>query len=279
MPTSMRHLGLVFVAVVALTATAPRQAEAETVAELINAIRLGELLDIMSEEGEAYGDTIAEDLFLGDGGAEWGEVVSRIYDPEWMKTEFYDAFAEALDGDDVGAMVSFFEAEPGREIISLELAARRALMDEAIEESSKAAAAQMLSEETERANQLRRFVDANDLVETNVTGALNANLAFMTGLLDGGALPDGLTESELLNTVWAQEPEIRISTLEWVFGYAGLAYAPLSDDDMETYIAFSESPAGEQMNDALFEAFDVVFNQISRNLGLGASRFMGQQEL
>ena len=58
-----------------------------------------------------------------------------------------------------------------------------------------------------------------------------------------------------------------------------MAYQPLADEDLEAYIAFSETDAGKQMNSALFEAFDGLFVDVSRDLGRASSRFMLRQEL
>jgi hypothetical protein len=58
-----------------------------------------------------------------------------------------------------------------------------------------------------------------------------------------------------------------------------LAYQPLSDDDLQTYITFSESAEGQVVNTALFVAFDEMFEGISRALGLAASQYMAGQDL
>jgi len=126
---------------------------------------------------------------------------------------------------------------------------------------------------------VEQFVDANDLVETNVVGAMNANFAFYLGLLDGGAFPQELTVDQILADVWSQEDDIRKNTYEWVYSYLLLAYQPLSDADLQTYIAFSESDEGQAMNTALFAAFDEMYEGISRALGLASSEYMSGQDL
>ena len=68
--------------------------------------------------------------------------------------------------------------------------------------------------------------------------------------------------------------EIRRTTTEWVMSFLLLAYQPLSDADLETYIAFSQTPAGQDMNRAVFNAFDQMFIDISRSLGVASSRYM-----
>jgi hypothetical protein len=44
----------------------------------------------------------------------------------------------------------------------------------------------------------RDFIEANDLVERNVSGALNSNFAFYRGLSDGGAFEVEIPEELML---------------------------------------------------------------------------------
>ena len=53
-----------------------------------------------------------------------------------------------------------------------------------------------------------------------------------------------------------QNIDIRQNTTEWVYSFLLLAYEPLEDADLETYIAFSETGAGQDLNAAMFAAFD-----------------------
>ena len=55
-----------------------------------------------------------------------------------------------------------------------------------------------------------------------------------------------------------------------IVDYLGLAYQPLSEADLDAYIAFMESPAGKRLNAAMFVAFDQVFRKVSYNLGRAA---------
>ncbi len=254
--------------------TAPEKVEA-----LYEALGLPEMMQIMRIEGIDYGATIADDMFPSAAGPRWDAMVSEIYDVEMMHEEVRAAFAEELEGDDIDAMLAFFTTEPGRTIVQLEVSAREALLDDAVDEASKEAAALAAADQTPRFDMVTAYVAANDLIETNVVGALNSNYAFYMGLLDGGAMPDGMTAELALQDVWEQEDDIRASTSEWVYSFLYMAYEPLSDDDLQTYIDFSKTDAGQDLNDALFTAFNGMFDDISRALGLASSRMMTSQEL
>lgn len=246
---------------------------------LFNALGLSEMIDIMREEGLAYGAEIAADLLPGRPTGDWDAALATIYDADRMQSEVLEDLGLALANEDIAPILVFFEAEPGATIINLEVTARRALLDDAVEAASKDAAIIARMDETPRYQLIDRFVTVNDLVETNVVGAMNSNYAFYIGLKQGGAFPADLTEDQILSDVWSQESEIRDNTTEWVYSFLLLAYSPLSDADLETYIAFSETPAGAAMNRAIFQAFDGMFEDVSRALGLAAAREMVTQEL
>ena len=253
--------------------------EAEDIAALYEALRLPEILEIMHDEGVAYGEELQTQILAGQGGEAWDRTVERIYDVEWMETTLSGAFSEALDGVDVSNLVDFFTTKRGQEIITLEVTARRALLDPGIEEASKERLAELEADEDPRLAQIRRFAEVNDLVETNVVGALNSNYAFYIGLLEGEAFGGSLSEEQILSDVWSQEEEIRADTEEWLYSYLALAYQPLSDDDLDAYIALSETEDGQVLNTAIFKAFEVISNEISLNLGKAAAYVMSGEDI
>ncbi|SIT78059.1 hypothetical protein SAMN05421665_0700 [Yoonia rosea] len=270
---------LAFAATLAVAPLWAQGRDADKVDQLFDALGMPQLIEIMREEGLAYGETLATDMLPGGRSAEWSMAVSAIYDVEMMTEEVRGVLGEALEGDDVDAMLAFFTSEQGVRIVGLEISARRALLDDAVEEASKENAAIAMMDETPRFQMVQDFIDANDLIEANVIGALNSNYAFYTGLIDGGAMPAGITLETALQDVWAQEPMVRADTIEWLFSFLLMAYQPLSDEELEAYLAFSRSDAGQDMTNALFEAFNGMFDDISRALGLASSRFMLTQEL
>lgn len=255
------------------------QADSEKIDVLFAAMGMDDMLAIMQSEGIEYGAQIADDLFPGRATTEWTVKVENIYALDSMTQIVRTGLEEALADADVDGVIAFFESDLGQTIVDLEVSARKALMDDDLEDASKAAAAIALADETPRAALVTTFVETNDLLETNVVGAMNANYAFYMGLVDGGGLTQGMSQDEILADVWSQEPEIRQNTAEWIYAYLLLAYQPLSDEELQSYIAFSQSEAGQDINTALFIAFDGMFEGISGELGFAASAFMVGQEL
>ncbi|SFP62046.1 DUF2059 domain-containing protein [Tranquillimonas alkanivorans] len=263
-------------AAMAAPATAQEPYEIEA---LYEALRIPDVLAIMREEGLEYGDELEAELFPRKGGAAWEALVSNLYGVDAMDELVTQVFTDEMQGTDVAPLVEFFASERGRQIVELELEARRALLDESVDEAARETYADMRAQDAPRLALIERFVEVNELVESNVVGALNSNYAFLTGLMDGDALPGGMTEDQVLADVWSQEPEIRDETEEWVFSYLTMAYEPLEDADLRAYIDISETEEGQEMNRALFTAFDEMYSKISGALGAGAARFMAGEDI
>ncbi len=266
--------------VLAICLVLPAQAQqGAAVEKLFDALGLPDILDIMREEGVRYGIDIETDLFDGRGGDRWAATVEELYNIDAMTAIVLGRMQAELAEADVDAMLTFFSGEIGARIVGLEVSARRAMLDEAIDAASREAYRQLEQDKDPRLDLIRAYVEANDLVENNVVGAMNSNFAFYAGLADGGAFPEDLTEEEILTDVWSQEEIIREDTSEWVFSYLSLAYKPLSESDLQAYVAFSETQAGTALNRALFVSFDEMFVAQSLALGLSAADFMSEQDL
>lgn len=268
----------------AVPAVAPVQVRAETAAAptaaaLAEALQIRDLVTILRDEGMSYAETLDEDLFPGRGGADWVRQAEMVYDLDAMQNRFMAVFdAEmAKDPEALASALAFFGSDRGQRILTLEMEARRALLDKSVEDAARARMDEMRADGDPRVAVLDRFVTANDLIEANVQGALNANLAFYRGMVEVGGMGDAVDEGQMLSDVWSQEDDVREETRVWLYAYLAMAYDPLSDDELDAYIAYSESPQGQRLNAALFAAFDAVFVQVSRDLGRAAAlQMMGQ---
>lgn len=251
------------------------RADDNTAQALGTALLLPDMLDVMREEGRAYGDDLEARYFPGTGGAVWANEVQKIYDPARLLPVFQTAFSKELSqiGVDPAPILAFFSYPLGKRIVTLELSARRALLDDSVDEAARQKMDEMRIEAPPRLQLLETYISANHLIDMNVTSALNANVAFMRGLRATGALKDGMSEEELLAEVWRQEDAVRSETADWLLKYVILAYGPLTDAEVVAYTDFSRSPEGSALNRALFAGFDAIFAQVSNELGQAVGRW------
>lgn len=260
-------------------ATSVAAQSAAPIDQLIRVMGMSEIIEIMADEGRSYGGEMQQDLLSGRGGPRWGRQVAEIYDVPLMTQVFRSRLDSELAAEDLGPMIDFFASERGQEIVTLEVSAREAFLQDGIEEAGLDMYRQLERDGAPRVEQIQELIEVADLVDSNVVGALNANYAFMTGLSAGGALPVPMSDGDILADVWAQEPEIRKDSIEWLQSYLNMAYTPLSDDDLAAYIAFYDSAPGQKLNTAVFAAYDALFTQISHQLGQAASDYLAGEEL
>lgn len=263
------------------TATATAAIAPGDLAAFDDLLKIGEVIGILHDEGLAYGKTLDSHMLSDQGGARWEASVEHVYDVTRMRQIFDTAFAAQLQDQPtvIAAARTFLASALGQRILALETEARRTLMDDAAEDAARLRYQEMEAADAPRLRQIRRFAEVNDLVETNVVGALNSNLAFLRGMAAAGAFGTDMTEDDMLSEVRGQEAGVRHETEDWLFPYLTLAYSSLSDDELASYIAFSESAEGKMLNIAMFAAFDKVFTAVSFDLGRAAAVQMRGQDI
>ncbi len=260
----------------AVTTLACSPAAAGPADELARALRLDDIVTVMAAEGAAQGADLDAKLLGGAGGAGWANVVADIYAVPPLTEQVTGIFTAEMDEVEAARLLDFFGTERGAMIVDLEIAARRALLDPDIEAAPGIAVRDLPGPRLDR---IEAFVEANDLVDRNVAGAMNASVAFYTALSGGDAYGGALDGDAIIHEVWSQEPEIRRDTRDWLLAYLNVAFAPLDDADLDAYLELSAGPGGQAMNAALFQAFGAMFEDVSMRLGQAAAGFMRGSEL
>jgi hypothetical protein len=259
-------------------ATPAVAATQEEVDQLMESLRVNDVISIMRQEGLTYARELGDEMLPGGANDRWMQSVGKIYDGEAMEDTLRLQFADSVAEKDITDAIDFFGSPLGQQVVELEVSARAALLDDAIDEASRDAMFRAMQAENPRLDLITRFIEANDLIEANVAGALNANFAFYRGMSEGGTMAD-MPEGEMLATVWEQVDEVRSETEEWLYSYLFMAYTPLNDEELAEYVAFSEGQTGQSMHRALFEGFDVMYVAISRALGQGIAQIRSAQDL
>lgn len=247
-----------------------------SIAELGETLHLDALFEVLREEGLAHADTLRADMFPMGGEAGWDARVAEIYDLPPLRARFNQVLRSELGRDPatVEAILDFFGSDLGQRILTLEIEARRAFLDTAAEEAARVAADNAAGTKDPKVALIRAMIEAGDLLEMNVAGSMSSTLAFMSGMAASGAYGPNLPEDQVISDTWGQEEATRADLSTWLYSYLGLAYAPLSEAELQSYVDFWESPAGKRLNAALFAAFDQAFRQVSRDLGHAAGTAM-----
>lgn len=227
-------------------------------------LKVVEMINIMRIEGADYADTLNSGMLNGQGGPVWAAQVEGIYDAQRMSEEVRKGLAKLSDVH-LLQINQFYGSDLGVKIIDLEMAGRRAMMQEELKNLAQDAYQTALAENPKSLEAIHTIDRVGDMVERNVTAALTANFRFYLGMVDGGAFT--LTEDEMLAEAWDQEDEVRSDTSNWLMGYLMLSYQPLDNAETDILVKFVQTPAGKALNAAIFDGFGTMYADISYALG------------
>lgn len=266
-------------------ATAEMAAEAQapriSIAEFGTVLQFDILFDVLREEGIAQAAELATNVLPNGAGQGWDQTVERIYDMGRIRARFNHALRARLGADPAlsAEAMTFFASGLGQRVTLLEIEARRAFLDIAQEEAARVAADSPETARDPKWRLIQRLIVAGDLLEANVAAGLSGSLGFMLGLQEAGVSDRMLPVEDLAADAWGQEEMIRSEVGIWLKAYLGLAYSPLSEDELEAYVVFLESPAGRHYSGAIEFAFAEAFRPVSRALGRAAGTALQSQDI
>lgn len=232
---------------------------------LVDAMGLPGLIAVFAAEGVESGQDLNIGFLDGQGGDVWAQTVNELYDPARLEQELRDGMIAVLDSDVAAQALLFFESDVGARIVDLEVEARRAMMNDDLEDAAKSAPSASSAPITE-------FLDVRDLVTLNTDTSIAARVAFFEGM--------ALTAPQIeLPDVEAQRDDVRARTESWLRGYYALAQSPLTADDVAIYTAFWETEVGDAVNAALIGTFTDSYVTLSFGLGQMVGRLLPQNDL
>lgn len=260
-----RHpLRTIFGALLVLCAGAVHAADSAA-ERLAQALRLGEVVQVLSAEGVEHAAALDAEMLGDSGGAYFTDQAAALFDPDRMQADLTQVLAQEMSPEDLNASAAYFESPTGRRIIALELSARAAFSDPDVEAVAVDHYHALPPGDPVR-GLVRDYVEANDLVARNVDGMQASDYSFYRGLVAGGAYdPD---HEAYLALLLNERDALYLETDEWAMSFHLLAYDPLTEAEHRENLAYSLSPAGKAFNTAMFAAFDQVYEDIFFQLGL-----------
>ncbi|MEO0668177.1 MAG: DUF2059 domain-containing protein [Pseudomonadota bacterium] len=233
--------------------------------QLFNAMGIPGLIAAFAEDGrETIGD-INSGFLGGQGGDVFTETAQRLYDPARMEAELRASFRQLVDPADARQAVVFFDSAQGQRIVALEVQARQAMVDDALEDAAKAAS-------TDAGDDVLRLISVRDLVEVNTDIAMAARTAFYDGFLAAAPSTDA-------PDIEGQRGTVAEDTRTWITGYYMLVASAMEDDDLDTYTAFWETDVAQRVDAALSDAFEQSYVSLSYGMGQIVGRLMPQNDL
>ncbi|MGH1357066.1 MAG: DUF2059 domain-containing protein, partial [Thalassovita sp.] len=196
------------------------------------------------------------------------------YDLSVLRRGVAEVFQQTMNPALSPQAVGFFESALGQRFVEAELVARRAFVDPKVEDAARLAVDDLPQD---RKDALTTFIAVNELVDYNVVGGMTAQVRFYQGMAQGGLLK--MTDQEILSDAWAAEEELRRDTQKWLMAYLMLSFEEMSNQDIAAYTAFSRTAPGRAVNQAIFQAYDRMYSDLSLALGLAIADMALAEEL
>ncbi|MFD2739204.1 hypothetical protein ACFSUD_06475 [Sulfitobacter aestuarii] len=244
---------------------------------LVDLLQLPETARILHQEDLAYAEELHGDMLGGDAGLAWQVQVEAILEPARVIETVRRALEAEIEGPLLEQTITFLRSDLGARTVTLENAARTEIADEAVETAARQRYAELAGSGSARLALLERLAAAGDMIDRNVTSAMNANFQFMRGMAEGGAYE--MSEADMLADITGQADAITEDTEAWLYGYMLLAYHPLSDAELRAYAEFSETEAGRALNRGLFNGIEASYADISYGLGRVVALNLRAEEL
>lgn len=250
-------------------------ADQTRVAELFDALNMDEIISIMQDEGKLDAKSTFEMYAERAVDEEVKARIDRIFDTTEMRLVLINQTSENMTDVQIAAATEFLNSDVGMRANTLETTARRAISDDIIEEYALSQFDD--ASELPRYKQFQDLITTLDLIDQNTYGAMGAQYVFMRQLAGTDAL--GLTDDAITELLIASEEELRVGITEWLYGFFNMAYAPLSDADLATYIAFQKSVVGQALNRSLFAGFNELSVRHAQKMGAMVAELLQMRDL
>ena len=232
---------------------------------LYDALHLKKVMKILHDEGikDAFE---SGRIYLGEDydAASYEREVNKIYSLEMMDNFMRNGLIETLPKAEAEVALQFFSQGLGAQAALLETSARSAISYDEVEVAAMQMAKEEKSENPVRYSMLEKSIKDLELVELNITGAMSAQYAFLTNL---SVLDDmHLSSDGIVAFLLESEEEMRKDIVDWLIAFTHMAYTPLSDEELETYLSFLNSDDGKVLNKTLFHIFNDLSIQTSGDL-------------
>jgi hypothetical protein len=187
------------------------------------------------------------------------------YDTTRQRSVALRTTARELQPQHLPALTAWYESSTGAAMTRLEeQAAADHRGTEAVVEDGRARLAAMAPE---RRALIERFMQASRVVDATLSMTLNTVAGVRQGLAGVMAPGTGPSEAETRALLAEQLPRLKPVFEQMLLAASAVAYADAADAQLEAYVAFLRTPAGEHLSDVMQRVLDAVFLDAATELG------------
>ncbi len=215
---------------------------------------------------------MAEGAAAAQGGALDAEAAERLnkaadaaYAPARLRSAALRTTARELQPQHVPALTQWYEGAIGVAMTGLE---ERAAADqrgtEVLVDEGRSRLAAM---SPERRARIESLVQVSRMVDTVLSMTLNTVAGVRQGLTSVMPPGSGPSAEDLRAEFAAQLPKLKPVFEQMMLSATAVTYADASDAQLEAYVAFLRTPAGQHLNDVMQRVLDTVFLDAATELG------------
>lgn len=196
-------------------------------------------------------------LEADDFGMQWTSLVEDVFDTEKMHDMAIDILKETLDDELLNHAVEFYTSDLGRRLVEVENTSHLEEDDALKSESGEAIVAGLVAIGSPRVQELKRLNAATGSEDASIHAIQEVQVRFLMAAAAAGVIELRMEESDLRESLKAQEGEMRRAMQ--ISGLAGSAYTyqAFSDEEITAYADALEHPKMQKvyalMNAVQFE--------------------------
>lgn len=196
---------------------------------------------------------------------EIGAVMLEAFGTESILATVGKQLADQLSEGELQKVLSWYEGDPGQELIRLE----NQLADPAKAQDLVEFAKQVEQNPIPEARQsLYKKIDKATLTtDTTVDMQLNSRVAMVKAMNKTAKSEKKLTDAEINEKIESQRPKAREFMQQINLIKFGYLYKDVSDSDIQAYVKFAESDVGKKYFKARSKALDSAMQEGSRKVG------------
>jgi hypothetical protein len=187
------------------------------------------------------------------------------YDTTRLRSVALRTTARELQPQHLPALTAWYESSTGAAMTRLEeQASADQRGSDAVSEDGRARLAAMTPE---RRAQLEQLMLASRMVDATVSMTINTIEGIRQGLARVMPPGTGPSDAEMRALLAAELPKLKAGLEQTLLAFCAAAYADATDAQLEAYVAFLRTPAGEHLNDVMQRVLDAVFLDAATEIG------------
>lgn len=206
----------------------------------------------------------------------WAVAVEGIFDADRLvaaaEAEMEGKFTEV----ELRDLYTYFSSPLGRQVTALEIAEAESDQTDAREAEGNRLWKNLETEDPDRLALYVRMIEGLDALDTAEVVALNTVYGLMVGMFAEAGVP--VTPEATRALIKAATADLRQDVEKTVRASAALTYRDLSNEDLEKYVEFLETPAGARYYSIAQQALDSVLSRSARELGSRLVKAVGTRK-